>query len=97
MSENYTKTDLVDNVAEVSQCSKTLANEIVTNAFNYIIDAVTNGKKVSIAKFGIFESKTRPERKGRNPRTGEDIVIKASASPVFKASKNFKDQLVVAE
>ena len=41
--------------------------------------------------FGTFEVKERAARKGRNPRTGDDIEIPASKNPVFKAGKALKD------
>ena len=49
--------------------------------------------EVSIAGFGIFESRKRAARKGRNPKTGETIQIPASKSPKFKPAKAFKDAL----
>ena len=43
--------------------------------------------------FGTFEVKTRKERKGRNPKTQEEMVIPASKAPVFKAGKALKDMV----
>jgi len=47
----------------------------------------------TIAGFGTFQSKHRPQREGRNPSTGETITIVASNAPSFKAGKTFKDAL----
>ena len=41
--------------------------------------------------FGTFETRKRPERKGRNPRTKEEITIPATVAPAFKAGKALKD------
>ena len=49
------------------------------------------GNKVTLVGFGTFSVGKRAARKGRNPRTGETIKIKASKSPKFKAGKTFKD------
>lgn len=49
------------------------------------------GEKVAIAGFGNFERKTRAARRGRNPRTGEELTIAERQSPAFSAGKNFKD------
>jgi nucleoid DNA-binding protein len=52
-----------------------------------------NGDKVSIARFGQFESRYRAARQGRNPATGETIQIAAKNAPAFKAAKGLKDSL----
>ncbi|MGN0983940.1 MAG: HU family DNA-binding protein, partial [Gemmiger sp.] len=49
------------------------------------------GDKVSLVGFGTFEVRERPERKGRNPQTKEEITIPASKLPAFKAGKALKD------
>ena len=56
-----------------------------------IVEALKNGEKVQLVGFGTFEVKTRGERKGRNPKSGEEIVIPASKHPTFTAGKAFKD------
>ena len=62
------------------------------------IDAVVDdlgeigqGEEVSIIGFGTFSVKSRAERVGRNPRTGESITIAAAKTPVFKPGKALKD------
>jgi len=56
-----------------------------------IARALRDGSKVQITGFGSFEAKKREARKGRNPRTGKEINIAASTSPVFRGGKSFKD------
>ena len=51
------------------------------------------GNVIAVQGFGSFEVKNKPERKGKNPRTGEAITIKASKAPVFKAGQAFKDYI----
>lgn len=64
-------------------------------AVDAIIDAITEGLKkgdeVSIAGLGIFSTKMRPARQGRNPRTGETIKIAAMRVPKFRPAKALKD------
>ena len=55
--------------------------------------ALKDGDRVNVAGFGIFSIKERPERKGINPRTREEITIKASKSLGFKVAKALKDSL----
>jgi DNA-binding protein HU-beta len=49
------------------------------------------GKRINLPGFGTFKLSFRAARKGRNPKTGEEMDIKASYSPSFSASKTFKD------
>ena len=64
---------------------------VVNEVFDTIKNTLASGEKVAIAGFGSFEVVERAARKGRNPQTNEEIIIPASKSPKFKASKNFKD------
>ena len=49
------------------------------------------GDKVALVGFGTFDVKDRPERTGKNPRTGEPVAIAATRVPTFKAGKGLKD------
>lgn len=72
---------------------KSQAVDVVTGLFDVITEEVGKGEKVSIHGFGSFEQVTRDERKGRNPKTGESIVIPAKKSPKFTASKSLKESV----
>jgi DNA-binding protein HU-beta len=52
---------------------------------------LTKGDSVTLVGFGTFDVRKRGARTGRNPRTGEEIKIKASLNPAFKAGKALKD------
>ena len=94
MTDNIvTKTQIIESVAAEVSTTKVTATKIVEAVIDTIIEEVAKGNKVSINKFGVFETRQRSERKGRNPQTGEEITIKASTTPGFKASKNFKDKV----
>ena len=84
------KTELVASVAEKTGPKKD-AEKAVNALFDSVQDALTAGDKVQMIGFGTFEVKERAARKGRNPRTGQDIEIPASKNPVFKAGKALKD------
>ena len=66
-----------------------------TDAFEYTIEAITEGlkegEKIQISGFGTFELKKKPAREGLNPKTGEKIKVSASATPIFKFGKAYKD------
>jgi len=85
------KTELVASVAEKTGLTKKDAEKAVNALFDSVQDALTAGDKVQMIGFGTFEVKERAARKGRNPRTGQDIEIPASKNPVFKAGKALKD------
>lgn len=54
---------------------------------------VVEGNRVNIAGFGTFEPRQRAARKGRNPKTGEEMDIQASTSCGFSAAKQLKNRL----
>ncbi|CQR72920.1 DNA-binding protein HU [Sporomusa ovata DSM 2662] len=85
------KTDLVKAVAQKADMTQKDAEKAINSVFAAIEEALANDDKVQIIGFGTFEVKTREERKGRNPQTGNEITIPASKNPVFKAGKGLKD------
>jgi DNA-binding protein HU-beta len=87
------KSDLVMQVAEQTALPRNTAEVAVNTIFKALQSALTEGDVIAIAGFGTFSVKSREERKGRNPRTGEEITIAASKAPGFKAAKALKDAL----
>jgi DNA-binding protein HU-beta len=85
------KADLIDSVAEAADLSKAQAGRAVDALVDAISGALKNGDQVSIIGFGSFLVRHREARKGRNPKTGEQIDIAASNAPAFKAGKALKD------
>lgn len=88
-----TKTDIIKIAASECNITKKDSEQIVNKVFELIERGLKEGDKINIAGFGIFSVKDRPERKGVNPRTREEITIPASKNPAFKASKTLKDSL----
>ncbi len=87
------KSELVAAVQEATQLKKKDAEAAVVAFVDTIKEALKKGEKVQLIGFGTFESKKRPARVARNPRTGEEIKVEASKAPVFKASKALKDEM----
>ena len=85
------KTELIAKVAESTGTTKKEAEKAVAATFDTICAALAAGDKVQLVGFGTFEVRERPERKGRNPQTKEEITIPASKLPAFKAGKALKD------
>ena len=66
---------------------------IVSAIFDEITDALADGNRVELRGFGAFSVKNRPARTGRNPRTGEQVVVSEKYVPFFKTGKDMRDRL----
>jgi DNA-binding protein HU-beta len=87
------KGELVDKIAEKANVTKKQADSVLTAALDAIVESVSSGEKVTLVGFGAFEPRSRKEREGRNPKTGEKMVIPATIVPAFSAGKLFKDRV----
>ena len=87
------KTELISACAESTGLSKKDSERVLNAAIDAITAALVKGDKVQISGFGIFETKNREARIGRNPHTKESITIPATQVPGFKASKALKDSV----
>ncbi len=85
------KADLVAAVAEKAGSTKKEAEKAVNAVLESIEGALMAGDKVSLVGFGTFDTRVRPAREGRNPRTEEKISIPETVVPVFKAGKALKE------
>jgi nucleoid DNA-binding protein len=89
-NDRLTKTDLVDQVAERLDMTKTDTKRVLDAMLEVITESLSNQVKVSITGFGSFESKLYKARKGVNPRTGEKLQIPATYRPTFSAGAALK-------
>ncbi len=87
------KPELVARVAEKTNYTKKQVEEISAAVFDCIVEALAIGDKAVISGFGTFEVHERAKKTGRNPQTGEEILIGESKAPVFKSAKIFKDKV----
>lgn len=87
------KSELVSAIAEDLGFTKKDTSSVVDAVFQKISEALSNGEDVALAGFGTFKVKDRAERAGRNPQTGESIVIPATKAVTFKAGKALKDSV----
>ncbi|MBT4837247.1 MAG: HU family DNA-binding protein [Methylococcales bacterium] len=85
------KTELIDSVSTKADITKKDAAIAVDSFLSSITNELKDGGNTTIIGFGTFLVRDRAERKGRNPRTNEEITIKAARTPAFKAGKNLKD------
>lgn len=89
------KTELAKAIVAENSYNITLAcaEEMVNSFMSIVKSEVKAGNKVQLIGFGTFESAERAERRGKNPKTGEELIIPACTVPRFKAGKAFKDSL----
>jgi len=85
------KADIIDKVHGVLGSTKADAERAVGCVIDCIVSGLKGGDEVSVAGLGIFATKARQARQGRNPRTGESIHIAASRTAKFRAAKALKD------
>ena len=85
------KSELTAALAEATGFSKKDSEKALNAVIDVISAELVKGGKGQVVGFGTFEVKSRPARKARNPRTGEEIKIGASKAPAFKAGKTLKD------
>ena len=88
--QNISREDLVKKVAADCDIAQANAKAIIESVFNVIGKELAAGNKVSIHGFGAFATSPTPEREGKNPQTGEDMIIPASVRVNFKASSSLK-------
>lgn len=68
---------------------------IVETVFGEIGSALARGDRVELRGFGAFSARTRSERIGRNPRTGDEVAVTSKAALHFKAGKDLRERLNV--
>ncbi len=85
------KSEIVAMVADKMNLTRKDAEGAIDAFLEAICEGLSNGDKVVISGFGTFEVRDRVARSGRNPRTGEEIIIPGQKTPAFKAGKLLKD------
>lgn len=88
------RSDLIDalattqphlRLADVEECTKAMLDAIS--------NALCKGRRVEIRGFGSFQVNQRPARNGRNPKTGEAVLVPAKACPHFKSGKELRERV----
>jgi nucleoid DNA-binding protein len=90
-----TKADLVEQVAEAigPGITKKDCALVVDGLLNAIKNAMADHTHIEIRGFGTFKVRKRRSRMARNPRTGEPVEVPARAVPIFKPSKDLRNQV----
>jgi integration host factor subunit alpha len=85
-----TKAELAELLFEQVGLNKREAKDMVETFFGEIRDALERGEAVKLSGFGNFQLRDKPQRPGRNPKTGEAIPISARRVVTFHASQKLK-------
>jgi integration host factor subunit alpha len=88
-----TKAEMAELLFERVGLNKREAKDMVETFFDEIIEALSQGKSVKLSGFGNFQLRDKPQRPGRNPKTGEAIPISARRVVTFHASQKLKEQI----
>ena len=86
-----TKIEIVNMLNEHIGIPKVECTRIVESFFDIIKSELDKGNPVMVSGFGKWTVKTKRERKGRNPQTGEDLSIRARKVVTFKPSGVLRD------
>jgi integration host factor subunit alpha len=91
-----TKAELAELLFEHVGLNKREAKDMVETFFDEIRDALERGESVKLSGFGNFQLRDKPQRPGRNPKTGEEIPITARRVVTFHASQKLKSMVDAA-
>jgi integration host factor subunit alpha len=88
-----TKSQITDAIAEANGLTKKQSTETVETILKIIKSTLASGEDVLISGFGKFCIKDKRERKGRNPATGEDMMLRPRRVVTFKWSGKLRDRV----
>ena len=92
-SKNLTRTDLTEAVFNSVGLSRNDSTQMVEDILEEMCAALTRGEMVKLSSFGTFKVRHKAERVGRNPKTGEEVLIARRRVVVFHPSRVLKAQI----
>ena len=94
--KTVTRADLCEAVYRKVGLSRTESAQLVEVVIDEIRDSIVRGEAVKLSSFGSFIVRSKSERVGRNPKTGEEVPISPRRVAVFKPSNVLKDRILEA-
>ena len=88
-----TKADIIDTIYNQLDVPKTRSTQVVESLIEIIKKTLENGEDVLISGFGKFCVKGKRERRGRNPQTGNDLMLGERRVVTFKCSGRLKNKI----
>lgn len=92
--KTITRADLAEAVYRNVGLSRTESAQLVEMVIDEICDAIVRGETVKLSSFATFQVRSKNERVGRNPKTGEEVPILPRKVLTFKASNVLKDLIL---
>ena len=89
-----TKAEMAEHLFEKLGMNKRDAKDLVEAFFEEVREALESGEQVKLSGFGNFDLRQKSERPGRNPKTGEDIPIKARRVVTFRPGQKDRKSVV---
>ncbi len=93
MANALTKADIIEAIQKENGYSRKQSSEITEILMEIIKQSLESGEDVMISGFGKFQVKTKKERRGRNPATGEDLTLPSRKVVTFKSSGRLRDHI----
>jgi integration host factor subunit alpha len=93
MEKTTTRSTLSEAVFKNVGLSRNESSSLVDSVFTEILKSLISGKDVKISSFGTFVVRSKKERIGRNPKTGEEVPITARNVVTFRASNVLKSKV----
>ena len=93
MSNTLTRADLTEAVYHEVGLSRKQSSDLVEATLEEILKILENGNSVKLSSFGNFSVRSKRERIGRNPKTGEEVPITPRKVIIFRASHVLKDRI----
>ena len=90
-SKTVTRADLVEALANRAGIQRTDANRLLTRMLELMQDALVEGETVKLSRFGNFNVRTKRQRVGRNPKTGEEVPITPRRVVTFRPSQMLRE------
>jgi len=90
---NLTKSQITDAIADQNGFTRIKSSETVETILELIKSTLASGDDVLISGFGKFCVKDKRERKGRNPATGEDMILRPRRVVTFRCSRKLREKV----
>lgn len=88
-----TKKEIVRSISEKLGMTQLKTKDIVQNVFDGIVETLIEEGRIELRNFGVFEVRKRAARKARNPRTGDEVLVKEKHVVVFKVGKALEEAI----
>jgi len=88
-----TKKDIILKISDEINLKQLDVKKVVQKTLDYIVQALVRGEKIELRNFGVFKTKQRKSRTGRNPRTGQVVPVPPRKVVVFKPGLEMKKKI----